>query len=175
MTDSFADIDDGSGRYASRVRANRRVLTLTADSTNSLSGTLDLNGKIGRLVLDCSRLTCNANAATTGSLKITMDVEDSEGVEYPYCDTIANFDVRTAITVPYNFQTSEGGNMNADGGNTSGLHFTVTAPASATVGGVTIDEPAAWNGLVCGRVRFTLATSNGTFSGGTARIVLLHE
>ena len=175
MTDSFADIDDGSGRYASRVRANRRVLTLTADSSNSLSGTLDLNGKIGRLVLDCSRLTCNANAATTGSLKITMDVEDSEGVEYPYCDTLANFDVRTAITVPYNFQTSEGGNLNADGSNNSGLHFSVSAPASSTTGGLVIDEAAPWSGLVCGKVTFTIATSNGTFASGSFRLIVIHE
>ena len=115
MTDSYTDIDDGVGRYASRCRVNRRVLTLTADGTNSLNGTLDLNGKIGRVILDPSRVTCGSNTATGGSLKITMDVEDSEGVEYPYCDTIAALDVRTSSNAPLNFVTSEGANKNADG------------------------------------------------------------
>jgi len=175
VTDSYTDIDDGTGRYASRVRVNRRVLTLTADGTNSLNGTLDLNGKIGRLVLDPSRVTCGSNTATGGSLKITMDVEDTGGTEYPYCETIAGLDVRTASNTPLNFQTSEGANMNADAGATSGVHFTVAAPSSSTTGGVTIDEAASWNGLVCGRVRFTVATSNSTFSAGTIRIIVLHE
>ena len=52
MTDSFNAIDDGVGRYASRTRVNRRVLTLTGDGTNSLNGTLDLNGKIAQIILD---------------------------------------------------------------------------------------------------------------------------
>ena len=175
MTDSFNDIDDGVGRYASRTRVNRRVLTLTADGTNSLNGTIDLNGKIGRMVLDCSRVTCDSNTATGGSLQITMDIEDGGGTEYPYCDTIAGLDVRTASNTPLNFQTSEGGNMNADGGTTSGVHLTVSAPANSTTGGVTIDEAASWNGLICGRARFTVATSNSTFSAGTIRIIVIHE
>ena len=175
MTDSYADIDDGVGRYGSRTRVNRRILTLTGDGTNSLNGTLDINGKIARVILDPSRVSCGSNTATGGSLKITMDIEDSEGVEYPYCDTIAALDVRTASNASLHFQTAEGGNMNADGGTTSGLHFTVSAPGSSTTGGVTIDEPAPWNGLVCGQVRFTVATSNSTFASGDIRIIVIHE
>jgi len=177
MVDNATNIDDGEGRYASRVRVNRKVITLTADSTNSISTTEQINGKIARLILDVSRLTCNANAGTTGSLEISMDMEDTAGtpVEYLYCDAIANFDVRTAVTSAYHFQTSEGGNLNADGSNNSGLHFSVTAPSSVTSGGTTIDEAAAWSGLVCGAVKFTLKTSNGTFSAGTARVVVIYE
>jgi hypothetical protein len=172
------DIDDGVGRYASRVRVNRKLITLTADGTNTITETIQMNGKVGRVVLDVSRLTCNANAGTTGSLKILMDLTDTAGtpLQYSYCDTLANFDVRTAVTAAYNFQTSEGGNMNADAGATSGLHFTVTAPSAITVGGVTIDEPAAWSGLVCGAVTFKLETSNGVFTNGTtARVLVIHE
>tara|TARA_R110000824_G_scaffold214839_3_gene401115 strand:+ start:14874 stop:15407 length:534 start_codon:yes stop_codon:yes gene_type:complete len=177
MVDNTSDIDDGVGRYASRIRVNRKVITLTPDGTNTMSTTIQLNGKIGRVVLDASRITCNSNAGTTGSLEISMDMQDTAGtpVEYLYCDALANFDVRTAVTAAYHFQTSEGGNMNADAGNTSGLHFTVTAPSATTTGGVTIDEPASWSGLVCGAVKFTLKTSNGVFSAGTARIVVIHE
>ena len=79
MTDSFSDIDDGVGRYASRTRVNRRVLTLTGDGTNSLNGTLDLNGKIAQIILDCTRVTCGSNTATGGSFSITMDIEDGDG------------------------------------------------------------------------------------------------
>jgi len=172
------DIDDGIGRYASRVRVNRKMITLTADGTNTITETIQMNGKVGRVVLDVSRLTCNANAATTGKFNILMDLTDSAGtpLNYTYCDEIANFDVRTAVTGAYNFQTSEGGNMNADGGATSGLHFTVSAPASITTGGKTIDEPAPWSGLVCGAVTFKLETTNGVFTNGTtARILVIHE
>tara|TARA_R110002020_G_scaffold53854_3_gene150241 strand:- start:6117 stop:6644 length:528 start_codon:yes stop_codon:yes gene_type:complete len=175
MTDSYTDIDDGVGRYASRTRVNRKILTLTGDGTNSLNGTLNINGKISRIVLDPSRVSCGSNTATGGSLKITMDIEDTGGTEYPYCDTVAALDVRTASNTPLNFQTAEGGNMNADGGTTSGLHFTVTAPASSTTGGKTIDEPAPWNGLVCGQVRFTIATSNSTFASGDIRLIVIYE
>ena len=174
MTDSFSDIDDGVGRYASRIRVNKRTLTLTGDGTNSINGTLDLNGKICRIVLDPSRISCGSNTATGGSLKITMDVEDTGGTEYPYCDTIAALDVRTSSNTPLNFQTAEGGNRGTTSSN-CGLHFTVTAPANSTTGGLTINEPAPWNGLVCGRVRFTLATSNSTFASGTVRLTIIHE
>ena len=163
MTDSYTDIDDGVGRYASRTRVNRKILTLTGDGTNSLNGTLNINGKISRIVLDPSRVSCGSNTATGGSLKITMDIEDTGGTEYPASNT------------PLNCQTAEGGNMNADGGTTSGLHFTVTAPASSTTGGKTIDEPAPWNGLVCGQVRFTIATSDSTFASGDIRLIVIYE
>ena len=46
MVDNPTNIDDGEGRYASRVRVNRKVITLTADSTNSISTTEQINGKI---------------------------------------------------------------------------------------------------------------------------------
>ena len=172
------DIDDGTGRYASRVRVNRKMITLTADGTNTITETVQLNGKIGRVVLDVSRLTCNSNAGTTGKFNILMDLADSAGtpVSYKYCDELANFDVRTAVTGAYHFQTSEGGNLNADGSNNTGLHFTVTAPSAVTTGGVTIDESAPWSGLVCGAVTFKLETSNGLFTDGTtARVLIIHK
>jgi hypothetical protein len=39
------DIDDGVGRYASRVRVNRKMITLTADGTNTITETIQMNGK----------------------------------------------------------------------------------------------------------------------------------
>ena len=162
MTDSFNDIDDGVGRYASRTRVNRRVLTLTGDGTNSLNGTLDLNGKIAQIILDCTRVTCGSNTATGGSFSITMDIEDGDGdQEYPYCNTVSSLDVRSSIATPHIFQIAEGANT-----DTAGVHLTVTSP-----GGVA----ASWCGHVCGQVRFTVATSNSTFSAGTIRVIVIHE
>ena len=173
---SSEDVNDGVGRYASRTRVNRRVLTIEGDGTDSVSGSLDLNGKITRVILDPKDISCNANAATTGSLVISMDLSPTgSSTGYPYCDTLAALDVRTASNTALHFQTSEGGNKNADGGSTSGLHFTVSAPASSTTGGVVIDEAAPWSGLVCGKVTFTIATSNGTFAGGSFRLIVIHE
>jgi len=135
-----------------------------------------MNGKISRIVLDPSRATDNGSVgATSGSLKITMDIQDEGGAEYPYCDTVAALDFRGSSNTPLNLQTSEGGNMNADGGATSGLHLAVSAPANSTIGGVTIDEAAPWNGLVCGAVTFTLAVAAGAWTGGTIRMIVIYE
>ncbi len=176
MTDNPTSINDGSGRYGSRVRVNRELIEITMPAAATVSSTVALNGKIGRIIIDPSRITANGSVgATSGSMKISMDIEDSGSVEYPYCDTLAALDFRTASNTPLHFQTSEGGNMNADAGATSGLALTVTAPGSSTTGGVVIDEPAAWNGLVCGDVTFTLAVAAGAFTGGTARILLIYE
>jgi hypothetical protein len=178
MTDNPTDTNDGEGRYASRTRVNRRVILFdNLASVGSATKTLHLNGKIARVVIDPSRVKSTSTTATSGSFKISMDVEDAGGTEYPYCDTIANLDYRTSSNTPLNFQTSEGGNLNADGGATSGLHFTVSAPSSSTTGGVTIDEAAPWNGLVCGDVTFTIADSAGTFDAdtGVLRLILIME
>ncbi len=176
MTDNPTAIFDGDGRYASRTRVNRAFVEITMPAAATVSETIQLNGKVARIVLDPSRITSNGSVtATSGTMKLTMDLEDSGGNEYPYCDTISFLDYRTASNTPLNFQTSEGGNMNADAGATSGLHLTVTAPSGAKTNGVVIDEPAAWSGLVCGGLTITLATTAGAFTGGTARLVILYE
>jgi len=178
MADNFTDTIDGDGRYASRVRVNRKVIEFDGlASANNESKTVFLNGKIGRIIIDPSRCTSTSTTATSGSLSILMDIEDAAGNQYTYCDSLEDLDFRDASNTPLHFQTSEGGNMNADGGATSGLHFTVTAPGSSKAGTVTIDEPAAWNGLVCGQVTFKVATSAGTFDSdtGSLRLTVLFE
>jgi len=179
VTDAPNSLNDGVARYASRTRVNREVIEFTQSDlagNNTATKTLPLNGKIARIVLDPSRVVYGG-AATTGSLKITMNIEDSAGNEYPYCDTLSVLNFRTDNNAPLNFQTSEGGNMNADGGATSGLHLTVTAPTSSKTGGIVIDEPAPWNGLVCDAVSFTVAVSASTFdaSTGTMRLIVIYE
>lgn len=178
MVDNYTDYIDGDGRYASRVRVNRKVIEFDGlASANNESKTVFLNGKIGRIIIDPSRCTSTSTTATSGSLSILMDIEDAAGNQYSYCDSLEDLDFRNTSNTPLHFQTSEGGNMNADGGATSGLHFTVTAPGSSKAGTVTIDEPAAWNGLVCGLVTFKIATSAGTFDSdtGSLRLTVLLE
>lgn len=176
MTDNPTSIFDGDGRYGSKTRVNREFVEIDMPAAATVSQTIQLNGKVSRVVLDPSRITSNGSVtATSGTLQLTMDIEDSGGTEYPYCDTVSFLDYRTASNTPLNFQTSEGGNMNADAGATTGLHFTVTAPASSKTGGVVIDEPAPWSGLVCGALTITLATTAGAFTGGTARLVIIYE
>jgi hypothetical protein len=176
MTDNPTSIFDGDGRYGSKTRVNREFVEITMPAAATVSQTIQLNGKISRVILDPSRVTANGSVtATSGTLQLSMDIEDSGNTQYSYCDTISFLDYRTSSNTPLNFQTSEGGNMNADAGNTSGLHFTVTAPSGSKTGGVVIDEAAAWSGLVCGAVTITLATTAGAFTGGTARLIFIYE
>jgi len=161
VTDNFTDIDDGDGRYASRQRINRRVVTFDL-SGSSVSETIQFNGKIGRIILDPSRAEANGSVTgTSGSMTLSMDIEDSGSTEYTYCNAVSSLDFRTASNTPFHFQVAEGANT-----DTAGVHLTVTSPGSVA---------ASWNGLVCGALKITLATSAGAFTGGTIRMVIIYE
>ena len=159
------EIDDGVGRYASRTRINRRVLDITGDGTGSTSGTIDMNGKISRIILDMSRMASNSDGATQGSMAITMDADSDGGTDYKYCETVSSLDFRTATNLVGHFQIAEGANT-----DTAGVHLTINNPAGAA---------GSWNGAVCGRVKFTLSLSSSkVFTSGAsniARITILHE
>ena len=159
------EIDDGVGRYASRTRINRRVLDITGDGTGSISGTIDMNGKISRIILDMSRMASNSDGATQGSMAITMDADSDGGTDYKYCQTVSSLDFRTATNLVGHFQIAEGANT-----DTAGVHLTINNPAGAA---------GSWNGAVCGRVKFTLSLSSSkVFTSGAsniARITILHE
>ena len=56
MVDNYTDYIDGDGRYASRVRVNRKVIEFDGlASANNESKTVFLNGKIGRIIIEPSR------------------------------------------------------------------------------------------------------------------------
>lgn len=158
MTD---EVDDGSGRYASRVRVNRRVLDISADGSGSISGTIDMNGKISRIILDMTDMDCTASTNSQGSMAISMD----GATEYPYCNTVSSLDFRNATNLVGHFQIAEGANT-----DTAGVHLTVTSPGNVV---------GSWNGCVVGRVKFTLSLSASKVftasAGSKARIVILHE
>ena len=158
MTD---EINDGVGRYASRSRINRRVLDISADGSSSISGTIDMNGKISRIILDMADMDCTATTNTQGSMDITMDGAN----EYRYCEQVASLDFRNATNLEAHFQIAEGANT-----DTAGVHLTINNPAGVA---------GSWNGCVTGRVKFTLALSGGKVftasAGSKARIVIIHE
>lgn len=162
MTDNPTSIFDGDGRYGSRTRVNREYVEITMPAAATVSETIQLNGKIARIILDPSRITSNGSVlAGSGSLTLAMDIEDSGGSEYTYCNAVSSLDFRTSSNTPFHFQTAEGANT-----DTAGVHFTVTNPAGVA---------AAWSGLVCGALKITLAVSAGAFTGGTARVVIIYE
>ena len=82
-----------------------------------------------------------------------MDVEDGDGNELHYFDQITglNYSGTGSDEVIY-FEVTQGANKGTANGH-SGLHFGITAPTTATASGTAFDQPAAWNGLVCGEVR----------------------
>ena len=162
MTDNPSSIFDGDGRYGSRTRVNREFVEITMPAAATVTQSVQLNGKVARIVLDPSRITANGSVlAGSGSLTLSMDIEDSGSSEYKYCDAVSSLDFRTSSNAPLHFQTAEGANTNA-----AGVHFTVTNPAGVA---------AAWSGLVCGTLNITLAVGAGAFTGGTARLVIIYE
>jgi len=158
------ELDDGVGRYASRVRVNRRVLDIVGDGTGSISNTIDMNGKIQRIVLDMSRMATDTASATDGSIDILMDGTADGGTQYSYCDTVSSLDYRTSSNSVLHFQISEGANT-----DTAGVHLKMTGPGGA----------ASWNGLVMGKITFKLTLDNSkVFTSGAAqiaRVVIIHE
>jgi len=179
MVDNPTSLDDGEGRYASRSRINRKVLTLSnADlgGNSTASVTTQINGKLGRLIIDASRCTTTGASATGGSIDLTMDLEQDDNSEYKYCDTIGGLNFTATANTAQHFQMSEGSNQGVSGSDNA-LHFSVTAPTSSTSGGTTINEPAAWNGLLTGYVKITVTLAAGTFqsSTGEMRIVIIYE
>jgi len=149
MANNRGSITDGEN-YLSRSRVNRHVITLTGEAPQQLAS---LNGKVSKVVVDASEATLQVGSGNHGELKFLMDIEDGGGTEIPYFDTIGklNFTGGGAGQVAL-LEVTPGSNKGTATSKNS-LHFSVTTTSAAQSGGVAIDEPAAWNGLVCGQVR----------------------
>lgn len=179
MVDNPTSVFDGEGRYASRTRVNREVVVFTSDdlgSASTASKTVFINGKVCSLIIDPSRVKSSSTTASSGSINFRMDIEDGSN-GYLCFDQIGGLDYRTSSNTPLRFEVTTGANHGTATGQNS-LHFSVTAPSTATShNGDTIDEPAAWNGLLCGTTTITVATSAGTFDADTGdlRVVVIYE
>jgi hypothetical protein len=149
MTNNRQSTTDGEN-YLSRCRVNRHVVTITGGIAESLS----LNGKVSKIIIDASDATMLAPASgNIGQFRMTMDVEDATGAELLYFDQIALLNYSGASTGQVALLEVSPGSNRGTATSKNSLHFSVTTTAAATSGGTVIDEPAAWNGLVCGRVR----------------------
>lgn len=172
MTNQEQAINDGDF-YLSRCRVNRHVLSIVAGDT----ATLRLNGKISKVIIDATNSGYAVGSGNIGQFQLLMDVEDGDGAELPYCDQITglNFSGSGSNQV-ISLEASQGANQGT-ASSKSGMHFSVSAPSTASSGGGTLNEPAAWNGLVCGLVRFQLTAEEPNILDPTKsfRVVILLE
>lgn len=149
MTNNRQSITDGDF-YLSRSRVNRHVVEVTGGEPQVQ---ISLNGKVSKVIVDASEASLLVGSGNHGTLKFMMDIEDGAGAEIPYFDTIGKLNYTGGGTGQVAlFEVTPGSNKGTASAKNS-LHFSVTTISAAESGGVAIDEPAAWNGLVCGTVR----------------------
>lgn len=148
MTNNRETLTDGDF-YLSRCRVNRHVITLTGGEAAQVS----LNGKVSKVVVDASDSSLAVGSGNHGRLRFLMDIEDGAGEEIPYFDTIGKLNYTGAGSGQVALLEVSPGSNKGTATSTNSLHFSITTTSAAESGGVAIDEPAAWNGLVCGKVR----------------------
>tara|TARA_R110000765_G_scaffold112825_5_gene205095 strand:+ start:2521 stop:3069 length:549 start_codon:yes stop_codon:yes gene_type:complete len=175
-------LDDGEGRYASRTRCNRLVYDFVAGDLTDLttkSVTVNLNGKVHRIIVDPTNSVIADGTSTTGVFELIDDLG------YPYHSAISALDFSIDSTAVYQFQTSEGA-ATADGTHNDSNHLVVFSGKShdgvlpKTLNGAgtatVMDDTAPWTGLVCGPVTIRLtSTAKAWTSAATIRIVIYYE
>ena len=142
--------------YHSRCRVNRHVVTCSGGEVVNHR----LNGKVSKIVIDASDSALMAGSGSTGTFRMFMDIQDGSGAQIPYFDEIAvlNYSGSGSDQVIV-LETTPGANRGTASAKNS-LHFSVTTPANVTSGGTAINEPAAWNGLVCGNVQIVCGAAH---------------
>ena len=146
------DVNDGDF-YLSRCRVNRHVIDIIPPDF----GEIRLNGKVSKVVVDstAARLLPGP-AGNHGQLKFFMDIKDGAGDNIQYFDTIGKLNFTgSGSDVVSILEVSPGSNKGTSSSKNS-LAFSVSAPTNAESGGVVINEPTAWNGLVCGLVKISV-------------------
>ena len=174
MTDNFVDISDGEN-YHSRARINRRVFTL--DGTNNFTTTAFINGKVSKIIIDGTRSSLLAGSGNVGNFVIAMDIEDNGGVEYNFFDQVGGLNFTGASGDQVSTLECTPGSNKGTATSKNALHLAVSAPASATSAGNTIDEPAAWNGHLVGNCRILCTVDNPAIlnPAGSIRVVIITE
>jgi len=152
MTNNRQSTTDGEN-YLSRCRVNRHIVTL--NGLNAQSETVSLNGKVSKIIIDASDANYAVGSGNLGTLTATMDIEDNAGAEINYFDVIGLLNYSGSGTDQVALLEVTPGSNRGTASSKNSLHLSVSAPAGVTSGGTIINEPAAWNGLVCGKVRFT--------------------
>lgn len=175
MANNRQSITDGEN-YLSRSRVNRHVITITGDNPQQQ---VSLNGKVSKVVVDATEASLAAGSGNTGELKFLMDIEDGNGEEIPYFDTIGKLNYTGSSTGQVALlEVSPGSNRGTASAKNS-LHFAVSTTSAAESGGTVINEPAAWNGLVCGQVRILVDVDPGSGTvldpGSVIRVIIFME
>lgn len=174
MTDNFSDISDGEN-YLSRTRINRRVFML--NGANGFSTTAFISGKVSKIIIDATRSSLLSGSGNVGNFVIAMDIEDSGGVEYNFFDQVGGLNFTGASGDQVSTLECTPGSNKGTATSKNSLHLSVSAPASATSAGNTIDEPAAWNGHLVGHCRIVCTVdSPATLNpAGSIRVVIITE
>ncbi len=175
MTNNRESLTDGDF-YLSRCRVNRHVIELTGGEAKQVS----LNGKISKVVVDASDAALALGSGNHGRFQLLMDVEDGGGNEIPYFDIIGKLNYTGAGSGQVALLEVSPGSNKGTGSTKNSLHFSITTTSAAESNGVAIDEPAAWNGLVCGKVRVVCDIDPGAVGvildpAATIRVIILLE
>jgi len=179
-------IDDGVGRYGSRTRVNRIVYEFTnSDLAGNTTATADLNinGKVHKIIVDATDSKVGAGS-TTGKFHLKMaDILDSLGTAIPFFDQLTGLDFGTTSPAPYHFQTTEGGAQNDSSVPTPTICNNLVVSTGVSSGGVApshtggvITTPAAWTGVVCGKVQINLQTTNAwAVDTGSIIVIIIYD
>ena len=175
-------LNDGEGRYGSRVRVNRLVYDFVAGDLTSLttkSVVVPLNGKIHKIIVDPTASVIADGTSTTGVFQLLDDLG------YPYHSAISALDFSVDSTAVYQFQTSEGA-ATADGTHNDSNHLVVFSGKShdgalpKTLNGAgaatVMDDTTPWTGLVCGAVTIKIdSTAKAWTSAAVIRVAIYYE
>jgi len=175
-------LDDGDGRYGSRVRVNRLVYDFVAgdlDGLTTKSVTFPLNGKIHKIIVDPTASVIVDGTSTTGIFELIDDLG------YPYHAAISALDFSADSTAVYQFQTSEGA-ATGDGTHNDANHLVVFSGKShdgalpKTLNGAgaatVMDDTTPWTGLVCGTITLRItSTAKAWTSAAVIRVVIYYE
>lgn len=148
MTNNRETFTDGEF-YLSRCRVNRHVIELVGGESKQVA----LNGKVSKVIVDASDSLHALGSGNHGRFQLLMDIEDGGANEIPYFDIIGKLNFTGAGSGQVALLEVSPGSNKGTGSTENSLHFSVTTTSAAESGGVAINEPAAWNGLVCGNVR----------------------
>lgn len=175
MTGNRETLTDGDF-YLSRCRVNRHVIELTGGESKQVR----MNGKVSKVVIDATESQHALGSGNHGRFQLLMDIEDGGGTEIPYFDMIGKLNYTGAGSGQVALLEVSPGSNKGTATSKNSLHFSITTTSAAESGGVAIDEPAAWNGLVCGNVRILCdidPTAAGVLIDPTAviRVIILLE
>jgi hypothetical protein len=173
MTGNRQTLTDGEN-YLSRCRVNRHVVEISG-ATPSVQ--VRMNGKVSKVIIDATGATTAGSTANVGEIQFFMDVETDGGEPHPYFDKISKLNYTGSggdmVSMHEVTQGSNQGTANAK----NSLHFSVSTTAASESGAGAINEPAAWNGLVCGNVRITVGCTApaALLPPSVIRVIILTE